>query len=279
VQADQTQSVLESQTEDDSPQSQQQGISENSHVPCLTERIASLGEWFHNINIHGVWTAPNHFLGDFPNVKWKHISSAFPDDLAGASVLDIGCNGGFYSIALKKRGAGRVLGVDVDDRYLNQARFAVENLGLDIEFEKRSVYEVDQIEGQFDYVLFLGVFYHLRYPLFALDKVIKKIRGRLLFQSMLRGSMEQREWGDDYQFWDTHPFEDRDFPCMYFIEHSYASDPTNWWIPNRGAVEAMLRSSGLEIVGHPEAETYVCEPRHVQRDGKYLLDLELSGTL
>ena len=66
---------------------------------------------------------------------------------------------------------------------------------------------------------------------------------------------------------------------MYFIENSYAHDYTNWWIPNRGAVEAMLRSSGLEIVAQPESETYVCEPRRVQRDGKFLLDLELSGTL
>jgi tRNA (mo5U34)-methyltransferase len=245
----------------------------------LSARIACLGDWFHNINLNGVWTAPNHFLGDYPNVKWKHISGAFPQDLAGASVLDIGCNAGFYSVALKQRGAGRVLGVDVDDRYLSQARFAAETLDLEIEFQKCSVYDVDQIAGQFDYVLFLGVFYHLRYPLFALDKVIKKVRGKLFFQSMIRGSMQQREWMPDYQFWDMHPFQDLDFPCMYFIEHSYAGDPTNWWIPNRGAVEAMLRGSGLEIVAHPEAETYVCETRTVQRDGKYILDLELEGTL
>jgi len=251
----------------------------SSHDSELSARIACLGEWFHNINLNGIWTAPNHFLGDYPTVKWKHIADAFPDDLAGASVLDIGCNGGFYSIALKQRGAGRVLGVDVDDRYLGQARFAAETLDLDIEFHKSSVYDVDQIQGQFDYVLFLGVFYHLRYPLFALDKVIKKVRGKLFFQSMLRGSIEQREWKHDYQFWDMHPFQNPDFPCMYFIEQSYAGDPTNWWIPNRGAVEGMLRSSGLEIVAHPEAETYVCEPRTAQRDGKYILDLELEGTL
>ena len=90
----------------------------------LTRRIAEKGDWFHNINLNGVWTAPHHFLGDFPNVKWKHIAPALPADLSGASVLDIGCNGGFYSIELKKRGASRVLGVDVDDRYLEQARFA-----------------------------------------------------------------------------------------------------------------------------------------------------------
>ncbi|HEY5029153.1 MAG TPA: DUF1698 domain-containing protein, partial [Candidatus Angelobacter sp.] len=131
----------------------------------LTRRIAEKGDWFHNINLNGVWTAPHHFLGDFPNVKWKHIAPALPADLSGASVLDIGCNGGFHSIELKKRGASRVLGVDVDDRYLDQARFASQILGLDIEFAKCSVYDVDSIPGQFDYVLFMGVFYHLRYPL------------------------------------------------------------------------------------------------------------------
>ena len=66
-----------------------------------------------------------------------------PQDLSGAEVLDIGCNGGFYSLEMKRRGARRVLGIDVDDRYLSQARFAAETLGLEIEFEKRSVYDVE----------------------------------------------------------------------------------------------------------------------------------------
>ena len=246
----------------------------------LSRRISDLGEWFHNIDLHGVPTAPNHFLGDFPNVKWKHIAMSVPSDLAGASVLDIGCNGGFYSIQMKRRGAGRVLGIDVDDRYLNQARFAAETLNLDIEFEKRSVYEVAAIEGQFDYVFFMGVFYHLRYPLFALDTVIKKVSKKLVFQTMLRGSEHAKQVETNYHFWNKQVFADPDFPQMYFIEHSYANDPTNWWIPNTAAAEAMLRSSGLEILDHPESETWICEPRTSRReDGKYVLDHELSGTL
>src|SRR5215469_15736583 len=83
----------------------------------LCDRIASLGDWFHNINIHGVQTAPEHFLGDFPRIKWKSVAPLIPEDLTGATVLDIGCNAGFYSLELKRRGASRVLGVDVDDRY------------------------------------------------------------------------------------------------------------------------------------------------------------------
>ena len=246
---------------------------------ALARRIDELGEWFHNLDLYGVPTAPKHFLGDFPNVKWKSIAAAVPEDLSGAQVLDIGCNAGFYSVQLKRRGAERVLGIDVDERYLNQARFAAETLGLEIEFEKRSVYEVDQIPGQFDYVLFMGVFYHLRYPVYALDKIAKKVRGKLLFQTMIRGSERARKWEENYHFWNKQIFADRDFPCMYFIENSYANDPTNWWLPNRGAAEALLRSSGMEIVAHPEPETWLCIPSGVVRNGQYVLDLELSGML
>jgi tRNA (mo5U34)-methyltransferase len=246
---------------------------------AIARRIGELGEWFHNLDLYGVRTAPNHFLGDFPQVKWKYISPAIPQDLTGATVLDIGCNGGFYSIEMKRRGARRVVGLDVDDRYLSQARFAAETLGFEIEFEKRSVYDVDQLAGQFDIVLFLGVFYHLRYPLYALDKVVKKVGGKLVFQTMIRGSETARQWDKNYHFWNKELFDDRDFPRMFFIENEYANDPTNWWTPNRGAAEAMLRSSGLSIVEHPEPETWVCVPDRVKRDGQYVLDLELAGTL
>jgi tRNA (mo5U34)-methyltransferase len=143
------------------------------------------------------------------------------------------------------------------------------------------VYEVAQIAGQFDYVFFMGVFYHLRYPAFALDQVVKKIRpeGRLVFQSMLRGSDEVKPWKENYLFWETNMFADPAFPAMHFVEHSYSNDQTNWWIPNRAAAEAVLRSSGLEILEHPESETWICVPRETMRNGEYILDLELKGKL
>jgi tRNA (mo5U34)-methyltransferase len=245
----------------------------------LAREITELGDWFHNIDLYGVPTAPDHFLGDFPNVKWKHIEKEIPKDLTGATVLDIGCNGGFYSIQMKRRGASRVLGIDVDERYLNQGRYAAKTLGLEIDFERRSVYEVAEIAGQFDWVIFMGLLYHLRYPLFALDNVVKKVAGRLLFQTMLRGSEDTREWERNYHFWNKEIFESREFPRMHFIEHSYANDYTNWWIPNRACAEAMLRSSGLEIVAHPESETWICQLHEAQRNGRYILDLELEGSL
>src|SRR5438552_6846139 len=172
----------------------------------VTERIERLRPWFHNIDLKGVSTSPHHSLGDFPNFKWQKLSADLPADLQGASVLDIGCNAGFYSVALKQRNAGRVLGIDLEDRCLEQARFAAETLGLDIEFRKMCLYDVDRLPGQFDYVLFMGVFYHLRYPLLALDKAVKKTASKLIFQSMLRGSRNEYHAQPDYSFRDEEVF-------------------------------------------------------------------------
>lgn len=225
----------------------------------LRREADALGPWFHNIDLGGVWTAPDHFLGDYPGLKWHRFASALPADLTGKSVLDIGCNGGFYSIEMKRRGASRVLGLDSDERYLAQARFAASHLGHDIEFRNLSVYDVGALAERFDVVLFMGVLYHLRHPLLALDLIHEHVAGDLLvFQSMLRGSSQVEPVADDYDFWDMDQFERPGYPRLHFVEHSYAHDWTNWWIPNRAGMEAMLRASGFTIESRPEAEVYLC---------------------
>jgi tRNA (mo5U34)-methyltransferase len=225
----------------------------------IQERITALGPWFHNIELNGVFTAPDHFLGNYPYVKWKRFAEAIPADLTGKTVLDIGCNGGFSSIEMKRRGADRVLGVDFDEGYLAQARFAAEIAGLDIEFRELSVYDVGALQEKFDVVIFMGVLYHLRHPLLALDLIREHVaKDLLVFQSMQRGSTEVGMVEENYPFWNYDLFNEPDFPKLHFIEHRYADDPTNWFVPNRAAAEAMLRSSGFEIIAHPEAEVYVC---------------------
>jgi tRNA (mo5U34)-methyltransferase len=224
-----------------------------------SERIRALGPWFHNMNLNGVWTAPDHPLGDYPAMKWTRFASAIPDDLSGRSVLDIGCNGGFYSIEMKRRGARRVVGIDHDGDYLAQAKFAAEVLGLDIEFRQLSVFDVALLGERFDVVIFMGVLYHLRHPLLALDLVRAHVaKDMLIFQSMQRGSKDIAELDADYPFTETAIFDRPDYPKLHFIEQRYAHDPTNWFVPNRAAAEAMLRSSGFIIEAHPEEEVYIC---------------------
>lgn len=226
----------------------------------IEQRVHELGPWFHNLDLNGVKTAPKHFLGDYPAIKWRAFAHAIPSDLRGKTVLDIGCNAGFYSMEMKRRGARSVVGIDYDESYLAQARFASKVLGLDIEFRQLSVYDVAELGERFDIVLFMGVLYHLRHPLLALDLLHEHAAGDLLvFQSMQRGTPEAAEFDRDYPFGETAIFEDPRFPRMYFIEHDYSHDNTNWWIPNRACAEAMLRSAGFEIAEHPEEEVFVCK--------------------
>ena len=226
---------------------------------AIQQRVRELGDWFHNIKLGGVQTAPQHFLGDYPSIKWQQFAHAIPQDLRGRTVLDVGCNGGFYSLEMKRRGADRVLGIDSDYRYLSQARFAAEVAGLEIELQQMSVYDLPTLDERFDIVLFMGVLYHLRHPLLALDILYAHAaRDILVFQSMQRGADEIRPVAPDYDFNETAHFEEPGYPGMYFVEHRYAGDPTNWWVPNRACVEAMLRSAGFAITDHPEREVYVC---------------------
>src|SRR4051812_37116099 len=148
----------------------------------IRARVAELGPWFHNMELGGVTTAPEHMLGDYPRCKWRQFADAVPKDLHGMTVLDIGCNAGFYAIEMKRRGADRVLGIDSDPTYLAQAHFAAEICGVELELQQMSVYQVGRLKEKFDLVLFMGVLYHLRHPLLALDLIHEHVaRDLLLF--------------------------------------------------------------------------------------------------
>ncbi len=242
-----------------------------SDADPLRSQIEALAPWFHNIDLCGVRTAPDHFLGDYPAFKFARFASLLPDDLSGKTVLDIGCNAGFYSVEMKRRGAAHVVGIDSDERYLEQARLATNALGFrDIEFRKLDVYDVAALGERFDLVIFMGVLYHLRHPLLALDLIREHVAGdRLLFQSMQQGSNVVTEVPEDHPFHQPGTFDpptyfdDPAYPKLHFIERHFAGDWTNWWAPNRAAVEGMLRAAGFAIEAGPIDEVYLCRTTEV----------------
>jgi tRNA (mo5U34)-methyltransferase len=249
------------------PVSSKPRVQFDSGLLKLRERVEALGPWFQNIDLgDGIHTAPDHFLGDYPAFKFARFADVLPDDLAGASVLDIGCNAGFYSVEMKRRGAGRVLGVDSDDRYLAQAMLVAEELGFeDVEYRKLSVYDVGALGEKFDLVIFMGVLYHLRHPLLALDLIREHVaKDLMLFQTMQQGSADVLQVPQDHPFHlpgtSSPPtfFDNPAYPKLHFIENSFAHDWTNWWAPNAACSQAMLRAAGFTIEANPEPEVYLC---------------------
>lgn len=230
-----------------------------SSKDALRREINDLGPWFHNLDINGVQTAPDHFLGDYPSFKWQGFKRIIPEDLEGKTVLDVGCNAGFYSLEMKRRNAARVVGIDSDPHYLRQAEFAAKQSGLDVEFRQMTVYDVAKLNETFDLVIFMGVLYHLRHPLLALDLLYEHVVGdKLLFQCLQRGDGRKPALEENYDFSEWAIFDRPDYPKLFFVEQRFASDPTNWFIPNKPAMEAMLRSSGFVVEENPEREVYLC---------------------
>jgi methyltransferase (TIGR04290 family) len=228
----------------------------------LREEVRRLGPWFHNLHLPGrVQTAPDHFLGDFPAFKWRELERSLPSDLSDWTVLDIGCNAGFYSFELARRGAS-VLGIDHDERYLEQARWASRVLGLAdrVRFARRSAYDLGRSSEQWDLVLFMGVLYHLRYPLLALDAVARAARRLVVVQTMTMPGADVLEDTTGRGLDERNDLLLAGWPKMAFLEHALEGDPTNWWAPTHSCVEAMLRSSGLAIIDWPGHEMYLCEP-------------------
>jgi tRNA (mo5U34)-methyltransferase len=224
--------------------------------------IRALGPWFHNLHLpNGEQTAPDHPLGDFPGFKWRQIGAALPEDLSGCRALDVGCNAGFYSFELARRGAD-VLAIDHDPHYLRQAEWAsthVGDLSGSVEFRRLGVYDLPQLTETFDLVLFLGVLYHLRYPLLGLDLVAERCRTTLVLQTLtMPGGSTEGAAPADLGIEERDRLRDDSWPGMAFIEHQLAGDPTNWWVPASGTVEAMVRTTGLTITGRPGHEMWIC---------------------
>lgn len=234
----------------------------------LEKCVADLGPWFHNLHLPDgdggtVQTNPDSPFGDFPAFKWAEIAPHIPQNLSGKHCLDVGCNAGFYSIELARRGAA-VTAIDLDEHYLAQARFAAEvcSVADRVTFHTMQVYDLARRDWRFDVVIFMGVLYHLRYPLLGLDAVGGTLAddGLMVFQTLTMpgpaGEVDTKGAG----FPDRHRLADPAWPKMAFFEHGFTGDPTNWWAASPTACEAMLRSTGLKITGRPGDEIYLAVP-------------------
>jgi len=153
------------------------GVVEEVMTPAeILAGVERLQPWFHCIDLgHAIRTKTCSIAGepvDHPQGSWQTIREYLPEDLSGKSVLDVGCNAGFYAIEAKRRGAARVVAVDAQRFAIQQALFVRRVLGLDIEFHRRSVYDLNpRTMGQFDITLALGLIYHCKHLVRALENL------------------------------------------------------------------------------------------------------------
>lgn len=213
-------------------------------------QIEKLGPWFHCIDLgNGLKTKTESATGeplDHPRPTWEKIKTTIPEDLRGKSVLDVGCNAGFYAIEAKKRGAQRVLGVDSQRNLIRQATFVRDHLGLDINYRKLTVYDLEPRElGQFDITLALGLIYHCKHLVLALEKLFAVTRHLLILETAIY-PRSAKPLTSDYKI---NELVSRLHPIAYVENPRDAKEAIyNWFLPSVDALRALAKNVGFDEV-------------------------------
>lgn len=206
----------------------------------VLKKIAQVPVWCHTIELgYGLVTPGIQGGIDYPTGTINLLRNLkLPEDLKGKTVLDIGAWDGFFSFAAEKRGASRVLAIDnfyrgSDLEWTGSQGFetAKEILNSKVEFKKANVYDLNpQDFGMFDIVLFPGVFYHLKHPFLALEKIYSVCREMLIMETHY----------EPYYFKKARPL-------AHFYERSETNrDETTWWGFNEAGLLAVIRSTGFK---------------------------------
>jgi len=217
-------------------------------APDLRSRVAAM-RWYHTIDLGNGVVTPG-----VDNTPLRLARLELPDSLQGRTVLDIGAWDGFFSFECERRGASRVIASDYyswhDGGWGTKAGFQLARSVLNSRVEDIDVDVMDlspERLGTFDVVLFLGVLYHLKHPLLALERVASVTKGTLILETVVDLVGYSR-------------------PAMAFYpERQLNNDPTNWWGPNAPAVHGMLST-----VGFKKVRTVSREPTAVFRAARAL---------
>ncbi len=216
----------------------------------IISELRRLEPWFHCIDLgDGLQTKTRSAIGEpveHPSPTWQKVKPCLADDLSGQTVLDVGCNAGFYSIEMKRRGAARVLGIDSQRDLIRQAEFVKKVLGLDIEYGRMSVYDLDpRALGQFDVTLALGLIYHCKHLVMALEKLFLVTRKLLVLETAIYPPEKAPE-SFVYAEGGARPTL---HPLAYIENLPDAKEAVfNWFLPSTAALTALIKNVGFDEV-------------------------------
>jgi tRNA (mo5U34)-methyltransferase len=216
----------------------------------ILAELKRLEPWFHCIDLgEGLATKTKSAVGepvDHPRPTWEKVKVCLPDDLSGKTVLDVGCNAGFYSLEAKRRGAARVLGIDSQRNLIRQAEFVRDVRGVDIDYRRMSVYDLDpHAIGQFDVTLALGLLYHCKHLVLALEKLFIVTRELLILETAIYPP-KKAPASFTYEVGGLQPLL---HPLAYVENAPDAKEAIyNWFLPGIDALGALLRNIGFDSV-------------------------------
>lgn len=205
--------------------------------------------WYHRIYLgNGVYTMPPTHA----DRVWAHFKPAFPPDLQGATMLDVGCNAGLFAVLAKLRGAGRILGIEAVDLFFKQAEYIRNVWQMDIEYRLMDAHHIQRIDEQFDLIMFAGILYHLKNPLQVLEDIGCRCRDAVMVETEVipedprnlvvarvgpRGKLALAPTTKGFM--------------RFYERNELNDDASNWWAPDTECLLGMLRVAGFTHFSRP----------------------------
>jgi tRNA (mo5U34)-methyltransferase len=219
-------------------------LENNENLSTLKKKISSVSNWYHRVEV-----APGIFTPGI-NDSYDVLNNLdIPLDCSGLRILDLGARDGFFSIMLEKRNAKEVIALDHVPPEKTGFPVLKEIFNSKVKYINENIYDLSPEKyGEFDIVLCLGLLYHLRNPLLALDN-IRRVCKRVLYVESF--CIDNRFILPDKSSKNLSSISRQllDIPIMEFYPtDELSSDPTNWWGPNSLCLKKMLESSSFNVI-------------------------------
>lgn len=224
-------------------------MAHDERMDAARNRVAEHKTWYHRIEVYPGVVTPGI------NDTQKNIDIldgiGLPADVRGKRVLDIGAADGALSFLMEQRGASEVVAIDYRTAGKNGFQIASELLGSKAQYHVDNIYNLTPGRyGEFDILLFLGVLYHLRNPLLAMDRLRDLARpGAMLF-------VETHLINNSFQMSDgsTQPLTNLNEELVsapiwqFYPKDALNNDATNKWAPNMAGLKAIVEEAGFKVV-------------------------------
>lgn len=226
-------------------------------------RLVGLRTWHHKFEIvPGIMTSGTSYIDPARTVSVYGVS----ENLAGAVAVDIGTFDGPYAFELERRGA-RVTAVDIQPPDVTAFNTAKHILASEVSYIQGSVYNLPRLLNEtVDLVFFPGVYYHLKHPILAFEKINEALKpnGHLYFSGeclvsyaeRLDGSREQSEW--------VSLAANSEVPLCLSYPGVYKG-VSNWFVPNSACVRSWLSAAGFDLLWQDILDTPDARPYPHQR--------------
>jgi tRNA (mo5U34)-methyltransferase len=224
---------------------------ETKHMPsadreAILAKINSVS-WYHRYELLPGIVTPGRVNLD-PQVVFRHYD--LPSDFTGKKVLDVGTWDGVMAFAAEARGA-EVTALDIQDPDRTAFNTAKDILGSSVRYVRGSVYDAPRLLGdRYDYIFFLGVFYHLKHPILALEQLhqVQPEGGRVVFEGECLIHHWEDTRGQTVGNDGLRALTLSDLPFAAFYSGEFKRDDSNWFIPNPACLRGWFRAAGYEVV-------------------------------